>query len=98
MWMSFITSGVKIFDEPRMYFLVSAGARPASAAMPVAVRAAGSLRAETATVLAFLAFTGAERLTATAFRAATVLGFLLPCHLPDPHHSTSFFSLGSRLS
>src|SRR4029078_10581674 len=37
MWMSFMTSGVKILDEPSMYFLLSAGARD-RAARPVAVR------------------------------------------------------------
>ena len=26
MWMSFITSGVKMLDDPRMYFFASAGA------------------------------------------------------------------------
>src|SRR5262245_6296777 len=37
MWMSFMTSGVKILDDPRMYFLLSAGARD-KAASPVVVR------------------------------------------------------------
>ena len=40
--MSLMTSGVKIFDEPRMYFCVSAGPR-ARAARPVAVRGAAIL-------------------------------------------------------
>src|SRR4029079_15160288 len=40
--MSFMTSGVKILDEPNMYFLLAAGARD-KAARPVAVRFTGPL-------------------------------------------------------
>jgi hypothetical protein len=59
MWMSFMTSGVKILDDPNMYFLLSAGARD-RAASPVAVRLTAPLPFVPTSALACfaLAFTG----------------------------------------
>jgi len=63
--MSFITSGVKIFEEPKIYFFYSAGALVASPAIPVLVREEASPRAASTP----------ERLTATELRAGIVLDF-----------------------
>src|SRR5205085_2370706 len=95
--MSFITSGVKILDEPRRYFLLSAGARD-SAASPVAVRLAMPLPLVLASARAgfALAFTGAD--FALAFLAAFLaisgphLLFRHPGESRDPlnsHHASS---------
>src|SRR5262245_40038582 len=81
MWMSFMTSGVKILDEPSMYFLLSAGARD-KAASPVDVRSTPPLPfvlvSATARGLAFvLAFTEAD--FALVFLAA-LLAITVPRH------------------
>jgi hypothetical protein len=90
--MSFITSGVKILEEPRRYVLASAGAD--SVTVPVAE--AGFLFADAADFgSALVDFAAADRVAA-ALRAPTVFDcfFAIACL----NQSTSFFSLGSRLS
>jgi hypothetical protein len=89
--MSFITSGVKILEEPRTYLLASAGARSITAT----AADVGFLFADAADFgSAFVDF-AADRLAA-ALRAATVFDFFFAIACLD--QSTSFFSLGSRLS
>src|SRR5688500_10445212 len=97
MWMSFMTSGVKILDEPRIYFLLSAGARERDAS-PVAVR----LTVPLPLVLASATARGFTFVLAGFLLFVFFAGFLA---MADPHltsfaqpQSTSFFSLGSRLS
>jgi hypothetical protein len=89
--MSFITSGVKILEEPRTYFLASAGARSITAA----AAEADFLFADAGDFGRAFVNLAADGLAA-ALRAATVFDFFLAMACLD--QSTSFFSLGSRLS
>jgi hypothetical protein len=66
MWMSLMTSGVKICDRPRMYLPLSAGA-VGSAASPLDVRRTGGFD--------FVATLAALFRTVTILRAANVLDF-----------------------
>src|SRR5687768_71354 len=97
MWMSLMTSGVKICERPRMYLLLSAGVAVREA-RPVAVRA-------TPEPLPVCGTGSVERMAiAPALRGeAARLGllgglFAISLSFQLVTQSTSFFSLGSRLS